>query len=78
LHHVFFTVNTTVLRNVVLVVLIRDVAVTRGVTVLADDLITAFNTVVVSSGSVDRAGLVSDTTVVDVLVGIVRFSSMAP
>ena len=77
LHHLLLTRNLTVLISVVdLVVVLVPAALAWGA-VLAHDLLGALGTIIMSSGSVDGAGLISDLVLVHPLEGVVSFTTVA-
>lgn len=76
LHHSLFSLNRAEFSYVVDVVLIRYEARLVRVAVLAHGSVGTLHTIVVTSGSVDGAGLVSDVGVVHELVGSNGFSSV--
>jgi hypothetical protein len=78
LHDVILSIHSSVFVNLINVVGIWDVAVSAWVAISAQSDIRAWVAVIVASGSVDRAGLVSDEVVLDVLVGGKGLTSMAP
>jgi hypothetical protein len=77
LHHSFFSRDVSILISVVDVIFIGGEAGLSRHAVLALDDFRALSTVIVSSGSVDGASLISDLVGVHPLEGIVGLSSVA-
>jgi len=77
LHHGLLTGDFTVLISVIDLVVILIEASLRWVAVLAHDLLGALGTVVVTSGSVDGASLISNLVVVHPLEGVVGLTTVA-
>ena len=80
LDHGFFIIiasNRCELVNFVDIVLGRNEAVIMRVAIFALDDRRAFKTIVMTSGSVDRAGLISDFIIMHELVGRDSFTTVA-
>ena len=77
LHHGSLTRDMAVLIGVVDLVVVLVKASLGWVAVLAHDLLGAFGTVVVTSGSVDGASLISDLIAVHPFEGVVSLTTMA-
>jgi hypothetical protein len=77
LHHFFLTRDLTVLIGVINLVVVLVPASFGWGAVLAHDLLGAFGTVVVTSGSVDGAGLISDLVSVHPFEGVIGLTTMA-
>lgn len=76
-HHVFFTGDWAVFIDMVDVVAFRNPAAFVGETVLALDIIGTVDTVVPTSGLVDRAGFIGDVVVVDVGISSQSITTVA-
>jgi hypothetical protein len=77
LHHSFFSWDSSVLIDVVNVVLVRYEAGFVRVTVPADGDVAALNTVVVTSGVIDWTGLIGDVGLMHELESTNGFTTMA-
>jgi hypothetical protein len=77
LHHFFLTRDLTVLIGVINLVVVLVPASFGWGAVLAHDLLGAFGTVVVTSGSVDGAGLVRDLVLCHPLEGVEGLTTVA-
>lgn len=77
LHHGFLTLDLAVLVGVVDLVVVLVPASVGWRAVLAHDLLGALGTVIVTSGSVDGASLISDLVGVHPLEGVVSLTTVA-